>query len=106
MSEHEFLIQLLEKIGDDIARINDTIDKNQDRINGYILESSADRQILRSLIDGLQERVEKLSKTFGIHKKKGLWAVLIATITGGAIASGTLNYQKLIEKLIPWGDGQ
>ena len=103
MSDHEFLIQLLEKIGDDIARINDTIDKNQDRINSFIVESSSDRKALRSLVDGLQDRIENLSKTLGLHKKKGLWALLIATVTGGAIASGTLNYQKLLEKIIPFG---
>lgn len=103
MSEHEFLIQLLEKIGNDIARINDTIDKNQDRINGFIVESSSDRKAIRSLIDGLQERLEKMSQTLGVHKKKSLWALLLATITGGAIASGTLNYQKLLEKIIPFG---
>ena len=101
MSEDKFLIQLLGKIGDDIARINDTIDKNQDRINGYIIESSTDRKALRSLIDGLYDRVEKLSKMLGSHKKKGVWALFVATITGGAIASGSLNYQKLFEKLIP-----
>jgi hypothetical protein len=99
MSDHEFLIQLLEKIGDDISRINDTIDKNQDKINSFIVESSSDRKALRSLVDGLQIRIEHISKTLGLHKKKGLWALFIATITGGAIASGTINYNDLIPKL-------
>jgi hypothetical protein len=102
MSEDKFLIQLLGKIGDDIARINDTIDRNQDRINGYIIESSTDRKALRSLIDGLHDRVEKLSKMLGGHKKKGVWALFVATLTGGAIASGTLNYQELFKSLLPF----
>lgn len=93
----------LERILDSISRDIDLIRKNQethaDRVNGFMAESSKDRALLRQTVESLQIKVDRLAKVLGVHKKKGLWAMGVATITGAAIASGTINYQKLLEKI-------
>jgi hypothetical protein len=105
MSE-DFLKEYLIKISDDLNKVFLMIEKDRERDNEFTLaiaESRADRKALRDMVATLQVKVDKLAEVFGVHKKKGLWALLIATITGGAIASGTLNYQKLIEKVFSLG---
>ncbi len=105
MSE-EFLKEYLVKISDDLNKVFTMIEKDRERDQHFMMfmaESSADRKAIREMILTLQDKFDKLAQVFGVHKKKGLWALLIATITGGAIASGSLNYQKLFEKVLSLG---
>jgi hypothetical protein len=51
-------------------------------------------------MNGLEKRVDELTGLLGFQKKKGLLALLGAALTGGALASGTLNYPKIIEALL------
>lgn len=105
MSE-DFLREYLVKISDDITKVFVMIEKDRERDKEFIefmADSRADRRALKETILAVQVKVDKLAEMFGVHKKKGLWALLIATVTGAAIASGTLNYQKLLEKVLNVG---
>lgn len=103
MTERDHLARILDGISRDI----ETIRKNQDThavtVNSFMNESLKDRALLRQTVESLQIKVDRLAKVLGVHKKKGLWAMLVATLTGAAIASGTINYQKLLEKIFGFG---
>ena len=112
MSNEQFIIAFLEKLGDDISRINDTIDKNQDRVSSFITESTTDRRDIRVLINelqGEQERLsqlcERLSELYGEHKKKGIAFGILGLLTGGSIYFGKLDMQKVLEKIIAFIKG-
>jgi len=106
MMSDDFLKEYLTKISEDISKVFEMVEKDRERDHRFLAfmeESKNDRRALRELIEGVQVKVDKLAELFGVHKKKGMFALLIATVTGAAIASGSLNYQKIIEKLIPFG---
>jgi len=112
MSNDQFIIALLENLKDDISRINDTIDKNQDRIASYVSESTADRKDLRILVvelqrrtEGLSQLCERLSELYGEHKKKGIAIGIIGFLTGGSLYLDKLDLQRLFDKILAFIKG-
>lgn len=103
----EYLKELISKICDDIDLIRANQDKQADKsdrfnqkVTSFMATSSEDRKLLRQTVGDLQSKVDKLASILGVHKKKGLWALVVAMFSGAAIASGTLNYQKIIESIL------
>jgi hypothetical protein len=76
------------------------VERRMSNMEGLQLESIKDRQELRGMVISLQEHTRRISKTLGAHKKKGLFALIAALFSGAAIASGSLNYQSIVDKLI------
>lgn len=112
MSNEQFIIAFLEKLGDDISRINDTIDKNQDKIMSFISESTADRRELRSFVnelrtkqEGLFQLYERLSELCGEHKKKGVAFGILGLLTGGSLYFSKLDVQRVFEKIVAFIKG-
>ena len=98
-NQNDYLRDILTKMMRDVEKLQATVEHHQERTQNFMAESSKDRAMLRATVESLEKNVDKLSKILGIHKKKGLWALFIATLTGGAIASGTINYTELIARL-------
>jgi hypothetical protein len=112
MSNEQFIIAFLESLKDDISRINDTIDKNQDRLASFVNESTADRKDIRVLVVELQRRTEglsnlcdRLSELYGEHKKKGIAIGILGFLTGGSFYLGKLDMQKILDKIIAFIKG-
>lgn len=103
MPQQDHLARILDGISRDIETIRNNQENHASTVNTFMFESSKDRALLRQTVESLQTKVDRLAKVLGVHKKKGLWAMLVATLTGAAIASGTINYQKLLEKIFGFG---
>lgn len=93
MAELDFLRDLLTKIGDDVSRLN----RQVDHLGSLHVEEIKEREQIKITVKSLQDKVETLASVLGEHKKKGFFAILIAVIVGGAVASGTLNYTNIIK---------
>jgi len=103
--QQDYLKEYLGKISADIRKIYKMIEKDRERdaaVVEFMSESKADRKALRELVEDMRDKVDNVAEMFGIPKKKGLYYLIVAFFSGAAVASGTINYQKLIEKLIPF----
>jgi len=94
--ETHLIIELLRNANDSLAKV----ETRMSNLEGLQLESIRDRAELRNIVVNLQGHVKSISKTLGAHKKKGLFALIAALFSGAAIASGSINYQALLEKII------
>ena len=92
----QLIIELLRNANDSLSKVEVRMGKLED----FQLDSIRDRSELRTMIISLQQHVNRITKTLGAHKKKGLFALIVALFSGAAIASGSINYQALLEKII------
>jgi hypothetical protein len=93
MAELEFLRDLLTKIGEDVSRLNHQVD----HLGALHIQELEERAEIKATVKSLQSKVDTLCGLLGEHKKKGFFAILIAVLVGGAVASGSLNYTGIIK---------